>query len=165
MDLYKQIFEALNIPSESISSISKSGKIFNILFTDNTVSSYTIDDVFRLLLKNTIKVSPNDKPLTEAEATKLKTDIINKDFAPKINLLLAHEIAQGKVNQNMFDAIISLAYNIGTNAFAKSSVLRNLKAGNKQAAADSFLAWNKAGGKVLKGLVNRRQAERKLFLS
>ena len=111
------------------------------------------------------KVSPNDKPLTEAEATKLKTDIINKDFAPKINLLLAHEIAQGKVNQNMFDAIISLAYNIGTNAFAKSSVLRNLKAGNKQAAADSFLAWNKAGGKILKGLVNRRQAERKLFLS
>ena len=40
-----------------------------------------------------------------------------------------------------------------------------LKQGDKENAGDAFLLWNKAGGKVLKGLVNRRKKERELFLS
>ncbi|WP_394260781.1 lysozyme [Moraxella boevrei] len=110
------------------------------------------------------KVTANDKSLTEAEASQLKLDIINQDFAPAINLMLKNEIANGKITQNMFDALVSLGYNIGVGALAKSSVIRHLKNGDKQASADSFLLWNKAGGKVLKGLVNRRNAERQLFL-
>ena len=111
------------------------------------------------------KVTAKDKPLTEKEAAKLKLDIINKDFAPAINLMLEHEIKSGKISQNMFDALVSLAYNIGTGAIAKSSVMKHLKNDNKLAAADAFLLWNKANHKVLRGLVNRRNAERKLFLS
>lgn len=111
------------------------------------------------------KVSGSDKPLTIGEASQLKLDIINKDFAPAVNTLLADEIKAGKVNQNMFDALISLSYNIGTGALSRSSVIRHLKQGNKQKAADAFLLWNKAGGRVLTGLVRRREAERKLFLS
>jgi lysozyme len=65
---------------------------------------------------------------------------------------------------NEWAAILSLAYNIGPSAFRRSSVLRNLNAGERLAAADSFLMWKKANGKVLKGLVRRREAERKLFL-
>lgn len=110
------------------------------------------------------RVSGRDKPLTEAEASQLKLDIINKDFAPAVNALLAKEIKAGKVTQAMFDALVSLAYNIGTAGLARSSVVRHLKAGNIQASADSFLLWNKAGGKVLKGLVRRRDAEREMFL-
>lgn len=111
------------------------------------------------------KVSANDKPLTIGEASQLKLDIINKDFAPAVNTLLADEIKAGKVNQNMFDALVSLSYNIGTGALSRSSVIRHLKQGNKQKAADAFLLWVKAGGRTLNGLVRRREAERKLFLS
>ena len=69
------------------------------------------------------------------------------------------------VNANEFGACVSLAYNIGPNAFAKSTVLRELNVGHKDKAAAAFRMWNKAGGEVIKGLVNRREAEIKLFLT
>ena len=73
------------------------------------------------------------------------------------------------LNQNEFDALVSLVFNIGAGGFKGSSVLRNLNAGNRRGAADSMLAWNKGtiGGKkvVLKGLANRRAEERAQFLS
>lgn len=68
-------------------------------------------------------------------------------------------------NENQFSAMVSLCYNIGPGAFAGSSVARHFNAGNLQASADAFRLWNKAGGQVLKGLVNRREDERKLFLT
>lgn len=61
-------------------------------------------------------------------------------------------------------ACTSLAYNIGTGAFGVSSVCRNTKRREFMAAANSFLLWNKAGGKVIKGLTTRRQLERKKYL-
>ena len=106
------------------------------------------------------KVGPKDRPLSKKEAEDLKIEIVNRDFAPAIR-----EMTKGlNITQNQFDALISLGYNIGVNALAKSSVIKYLKAGDIQRAADSFLLWNKAGGKVLNGLVNRRKAERELFL-
>ena len=68
-------------------------------------------------------------------------------------------------NENEFGAFVSLAYNIGPGAFKKSSALRSFNAGDKEGAAKAILLWNKAGGKVLKGLTRRRDAERKLFLT
>lgn len=68
------------------------------------------------------------------------------------------------INENEQAAFISLAYNIGPNAFKRSSALRFFNEGNKKKAADAILMWNKGGGKVMKGLVRRRKAERKLFL-
>lgn len=73
------------------------------------------------------------------------------------------------MNQNQFDALVSLAFNIGIGAFNRSSVVRQMNAQQPMLAANAFLAWNKAtrNGKkiVLQGLTNRREAERKLFLS
>lgn len=69
------------------------------------------------------------------------------------------------INENEFGAFVSLAYNIGPGAFKKSSALRLFNAGEKEGAAKAILLWNKAGGKVLKGLTRRREAERKLFLT
>lgn len=110
-------------------------------------------------------VKPSDPPITKQQALSMKKDIIARDFVPAVRLALAKPIAKGLVNQNMFNATVSLAYNIGVKAFADSSIVRNLNMGKKQAAADSFLLWNKDNGKVIKGLVNRRNAERNLFLS
>jgi lysozyme len=67
--------------------------------------------------------------------------------------------------QAQFDAMLSLAYNIGVGAFSRSSVVRHFNAGDIQKAADAFRLWNKGGGKVLPGLVRRRKEERDLFLS
>lgn len=63
-----------------------------------------------------------------------------------------------------YDAMVALAFNIGLGAFGRSSILRKFNAGDAQGAADAFLMWNKAGGKVLAGLTRRRNAERALFL-
>lgn len=67
-------------------------------------------------------------------------------------------------NQNQFDAMVSLCFNIGPKAFTGSSVAKRFNAGNIQGAADAFLLWKKAGDKVLKGLIRRRETERQLFL-
>ena len=110
-------------------------------------------------------VTGRDKPITREYAETIQRHVISKDFEPVINELLEKEIASGFVNQNMYDAIVSLTYNIGTSGFKRSSVLKLLKQGDKFNAGNAFLLWNMAGGKVLRGLVRRRERERKLFLS
>lgn len=72
------------------------------------------------------------------------------------------------ISQPQFDALVSLAYNIGVSNFANSTLLKQLKAGRKPDSATGpayqFLRWNKQKGKVLLGLVVRRWMERELFL-
>lgn len=68
------------------------------------------------------------------------------------------------LNQNQYDALCSLIFNIGKTAFAGSTVLRQLNLKNYQAAADAFLLWKKAGNDP-DILLPRRQRERTLFLS
>jgi lysozyme len=68
------------------------------------------------------------------------------------------------ITQNQADALISLAYNIGEGNFGKSTLLKKLNAGDYRGASNEFPKWNKAKGKVLKGLTRRRAEERALFL-
>ncbi|MDT4321834.1 lysozyme [Klebsiella aerogenes] len=75
------------------------------------------------------------------------------------------KIVKVKLTQGQFDALVSFAYNIGSRALSTSTLLKKLNAGDIKGAADEFLRWNKAGGKVLNGLTRRREAERALFLS
>lgn len=98
-------------------------------------------------------VKPN-MVITEADAEKyLQTDLNKCKIA--VNKL------RRKFNQNQFDALCSFAYNCGIgnlNTLCKPE--RSLPQ-----IADAMLLYNKASGKVLKGLQRRREAERKLFLS
>ncbi|MGR7164434.1 lysozyme [Klebsiella aerogenes] len=75
------------------------------------------------------------------------------------------KIVKVKLTQGQFDALVSLAYNIGSRALSTSTLLKKLNDGDIKGAADEFLRWNKAGGKFLNGLTRRREAERALFLS
>ncbi|MBH2514871.1 lysozyme [Serratia ureilytica] len=68
------------------------------------------------------------------------------------------------LNQNQYDALCSLVFNIGASAFNGSTLLRKLKAGDYAGAADQFLAWKRAGNDP-DILLPRRQRERALFLS
>lgn len=61
-------------------------------------------------------------------------------------------------------AASSLAYNIGVANYRRSSVARLFSAGKWRMACDAFLKWNRAGGRVIKGLDNRRRAERAICL-
>ena len=61
-------------------------------------------------------------------------------------------------------AFVSLAYNIGTAAFCKSTVVRKINAGDVAGSCDAILMWNKAGGSVRNGLTQRRKKERELCL-
>lgn len=69
------------------------------------------------------------------------------------------------VSQPQFDAMVCLAYNIGVGAFQRSTVLRKHNAGDFDGAARAFMMWNKANGKVLRGLTRRREAEAALYRS
>ena len=62
-------------------------------------------------------------------------------------------------------AMTSLAYNIGAKAFANSTLLRKFNAGDVAGAAAEFTRWNRAGGRVMKGLTTRRLDEQRVFRS
>lgn len=75
------------------------------------------------------------------------------------------KLVRVKLTQGQFDALVSFAYNVGSRALSTSTLLKKLNVGDIKGAADEFLRWNKAGGKVMPGLTNRRKAERDVFLS
>lgn len=88
----------------------------------------------------------------------LRTGIVSYDQA--VNKML-----KVKVTQNQYDALVSLAYNIGTRALSTSTLMKRVNNGDYGYAADEFLRWNKSGGKVMPGLTNRRKAEREVFMA
>lgn len=63
-----------------------------------------------------------------------------------------------------FSAFVSLTYNIGEGAFCSSTLVRKLKAGDYAGACQEILRWDKVGGRVVRGLTIRRQAEHKLCI-
>ena len=104
--------------------------------------------------------------ITKAEAERRLIVRLDREFGAAVNK------AMGNVptTQGQFDAMVSLAYNIGVGkpggrGFINSSICRHHAAGEYAQAADAFLLYNRAGGRVLPGLTRRRQEERALYLS
>jgi lysozyme len=97
------------------------------------------------------------KGLTLQEAEELLRADIRAHSLPVEGLLFV------KLNDNQFAAVVSFAFNLGVNNLRTSTLLRKLNAGDFKGAALEFPKWNKAGGKVLKGLTRRRAAEQQLF--
>jgi lysozyme len=69
-----------------------------------------------------------------------------------------------QLKQCEFDALVSFSFNLGLGCFQRSTIRQALLRGDKEAAMESLVKYCKAGGKILKGLQNRRLDERKLFL-
>ena len=74
------------------------------------------------------------------------------------------ELVKVALTSNQFSALVSFAYNCGAGALKSSTLLKKLNQEDYLGAAEEFLKWNKAGGKMLAGLTRRRVAERSLFL-
>lgn len=103
---------------------------------------------------------PHVKPgmaITAAEADALLRKDLRR-FEEAIDIMV-HE----PLEQHEYDALVSLAFNIGTSAFCTSTLLKKLNNGDKAGAESSFHDWRKGGGKVLPGLVRRRKAEAEMF--
>ena len=85
------------------------------------------------------------------------------DHLDKFSSEVRRVLGNAPATQDQFDAMVSLAYNIGLPNFAGSTLLRKHKAGEHDAAAAEFVRWNRAAGRVMPGLTNRRAAEARLY--
>ncbi|MEG0906995.1 MAG: glycoside hydrolase family protein [Cellulosilyticaceae bacterium] len=103
------------------------------------------------------KVKLGDK-ITKAQAKEYKLHDL-KEFESTVNTSV-----KVPLTQNQYDALVSLSYNIGSSAFKNSTLLKKLNNGDYKGAAEQFLVWNKVNSKKVQGLVNRREAERNLFI-
>lgn len=101
-----------------------------------------------------------DRTLSMAEVDEILQNDLARFVAGVLRLCPATA-----TNQSHLDALTSFAFNVGLGNLQRSSIRMKYNRGEFEAAADGLLEWNKAGGKVLKGLDNRRKDERALFLS
>ena len=105
-------------------------------------------------------ISPLPETCTQAEAEGWLRLYVQREVQP----MLAAATAAHPLNQNQWDALCSFGYNLGPGYFGASYNLgQYLRAGNHAAVASDMLQFDRAGGEVLQGLVNRRQAEVRLF--
>ncbi len=103
-------------------------------------------------------VKPGDR-ITQEQAEQFLSD----DLA--VFELSVNSVINRPMTQNQFDAMVSLAFNIGGPEFAGSTLVKKFNAGDVLGAADQFPRWKFGNGKVMPGLVRRRAAERETFLS
>ena len=156
------VADMLGIAVDSVKKISTAG--INLICSFEGLKLKAYDDgvgVWTIgfgttIYPNGIKVKKGDT-CTEAQAKAYMAHDLKK-FESAVNSAVTVLI-----NQNQFDAMVSLAYNIGTSAFKNSTLVKKLNESNYKSAAAQFNVWNKGGGKVMQGLVSRRAVERKLF--
>ena len=100
------------------------------------------------------KVKAGDTCTEEQAYAYVDNDL--KSFENKI-----HSLVKVVLTQNQYNAEVCFTYNVGVTNFANSTLLKKINLGDFKSAADEFLKWNKDGGKVMKGLTTRREAEPK----
>lgn len=109
---------------------------------------------------NGLRVTMSDKAITEAQATTMLMNML-KTYEKSVD-----SFCRDDINQNQFDALVSFAYNVGVNALKNSTLLKKVNKNPQDVTIrNEFLKWNKANGRALKGLTNRRIAEADLYES
>lgn len=114
-------------------------------------------DVWTIGYGHTDGVKEGDE-ITQQEADRLLASDVEL-FTSGVQRLVSSDISR-----NQLGALTSFAFNVGLGNLRHSTLLKLVNAEDFAGAADQFLRWNKAGGKVLPGLTRRREAERQLFL-
>lgn len=104
------------------------------------------------------KVRMTDPPISEVQAENILKYILTR-FESGVNRYVQREI-----NQNQFDALVSFAYNVGLGALQKSTLLKRINSNPLDSDIRfQFSRWNKANGRVLRGLTRRRKEEADLY--
>ena len=111
-------------------------------------------------------IKPNEQHLLTAELDNVDVDSLLFQDLRTFEIALKKLVDVKKLTQGQFNALISFAFNVGESALAKSTLLKKViaKAPRKEIEAE-FLKWNKASGKVMQGLTNRRKKEIKMYFS
>lgn len=107
-------------------------------------------------------------PLSEGDNRVWSKDEINQLFADDVGTFergVLRLVPGVHGRQGAFDALVSFAFNAGLGNLQRSQIRMKANRGDWQGAADALMSWTKGGGRVLPGLVRRREAERALFLS
>lgn len=107
-------------------------------------------------------VKMTDAPRTPQECRDLLASKLPRYYA-EVAACWGQKV-EDRLTDNMRIAFVSGAYNFGSAAFCKSSMVRALEAGDMRGACHALRLYNRAGGRVVKGLDNRRRAEEKLCL-
>lgn len=103
-------------------------------------------------------VKMTDKPITKEQALFYLQDHITKNVSPYLDKTFTN------LTQNQYNALCSFVYNLGSGALDKSSLKKLiLSNGTKDQIKAAFLKWDIAGGKVIQGLLSRRNKEATLF--
>jgi lysozyme len=106
------------------------------------------------------KVRMTDLEISQARATEIFLNVL-KHYEASVD-----SFTRDDITQEQFDALVSFAYNVGTGALKKSTLLKKVNADpNDKFIESQFLIWNKVRGVEVKGLTLRRQAESKLYFS
>lgn len=100
-----------------------------------------------------------DRVLSNEEIDEILRKDLNR-FEQGVSRLITAPLTQGQ-----FDALVSFSFNVGLGNLQKSTIRMKVNRQEYETAAECFLDWTKAGGRVLKGLVSRRNDEKALFLS
>jgi lysozyme len=105
------------------------------------------------------RVKQGDK-ITKERAYELFTNITNMSFVDPIK----KRLLKVELNENQFSALVCFAYNVGIANLSKSTLLRKVNINpNDLTIRNEFIKWNKANGKVLRGLTFRRESEANLY--
>lgn len=96
--------------------------------------------------------------------TQEEIDALLKRDLSRFELGIHKMLPNVPLRQHEFDALVSFCFNLGLGCFQRSTIRQALLRGDKEAAMESLVKYCKAGGKILKGLQNRRLDERRLFL-
>ncbi len=104
-------------------------------------------------------VTMQDKSISTARAYEILRYEVLHHYAAAVD-----RYVRADTNQNQRDALTSFAYNLGAGALKSSTLLRLHNEGKTNEAANEFQKWVHSNGKILKGLVERRQKERELYL-
>jgi GH24 family phage-related lysozyme (muramidase) len=110
------------------------------------------------------QIQPNEAYLLSSTITNEEVARLFENDIESIRLNL-NKVIKVPVNKNQQLALLSLRYNIGADAFNNSTLLRKLNTGDYNAASTHFAEWRLSEGKIVQGLVNRRERERQLFVT
>ena len=114
-------------------------------------------------------------PLDKRDSVMLKPEDDRQFTQEEVDGILRHDLDRfergverfcpSNLSQGQFDALVSFSFNLGLGTLQRSTLRQKLLRGDTEGAAEEFLKYCMAGGKILKGLQNRRRDERALFLS
>lgn len=108
-----------------------------------------------------VKKHASEQQYINGITMKKATALLQKDVAVAEKAI--NKLVTITLNQNQFDALVSLVFNIGAGAFSTSTLLKAINSNQLDQTPSAFRMWKKTGGKISAGLINRREAEIRLF--